>query len=200
MPATTSSTSLIDSMGGHQCVCAWVCGMMRHHHVHIGALKKKFATEDQKETTLFTAHPITHTHKHTHTHTHTHSAVRTTYSKEQQNPSAPLYLTHANPPAHMWFISTMFKAQRTGNHYDSVPLTPTLRDEILRVCLTLLPYFSSDPKKTLKICRWQIRTTSIKGWEKSLSCLLYSMCGPFCINSGWSSSCLYGNTTRNKLL
>lgn len=83
--------------------------------------KKKFTFKDQKKTTSFTA-------QHT-----CIQAGRTTYCTEQHGPATLLYLTHTNLPAHMPFISTVFKVPRTGNHYESMLLTATLRDEKLCV-------------------------------------------------------------------
>jgi len=66
---------------------------------------------------LCSAVPYTHTHTHTHTHAHTHTHPHThTHAHTHTH-------TH-NPPAHMRFISTVFKVPRTGSHYESVPLTP----------------------------------------------------------------------------
>lgn len=126
---------------------AWVCGI-NHHHVHTEAGQKKFTFKDQKKTTSFTA-------QHT-----CIQAGRTTYCTEQHGPATLLYLTHTNLPAHMPFISTVFKVPRTGNHYESMLLTATLRDE--KLCLTLLLHCSLNPKNPLKI-GWRIQITYIKG-------------------------------------
>lgn len=82
---------------------------------------------------------------------HTHTCIqagRTTYCTEQHGPATLLYLTHTNPPAHMPFISTVFKVPRTGNHYESMLLTATLRDEKPCVCHTSTT-LQLKPKKTL---------------------------------------------------
>lgn len=173
MPATTSSIGLTETLQEGTDVC--VCGI-KHHHVHIGALQKK---KKKLPPRIRKRPPPSQPTLSQYTHCR---AARTTYCTDQCILAA-LYLTHTNPPAHMWFIRTLFKVPRTGNHYDSVPLTPTHSEMKNCVCvsLTLLLYCSSDPKKTLKFRCWRIQTTSIKGWKKSQSCQLYSMCGPFSI-------------------
>lgn len=136
--------------------------------------RKKVTSKDQKED-----HPLLQHNTHT-------WAARTTYCTEQRGPAALLYLTHTNPPAHMRFISALFKVPRTGNHYESMPLTPTLWDEKLCVCLTLVLHCSSDPKKTLKLTADKYKRHPLKA-KRRVSPVNCTVCVVFLAQSIWGS-------------
>lgn len=137
--------------GALMCVCMWVCGI-KHHRVHIGALQKSYLQRSEKRPP-----PLQPTLS---LYTHTHAAAGTTYCTEQRGPTALPYLTHTNTPAHMRFISTVFKVQRTGNHYESVPLTPTLRDEKLHVWVCVFHCYFTATQTQRKLLNLLLTNTN----------------------------------------
>lgn len=138
MPASTSTTGLLKHYGrASMCVCMWVCGIKRHR-VHIGALQKSYLQRSEKRPPLYSP-------PHYNTHIHTQQTRPPT---AQSSTATQLCCTlHTQTHPHTCDSLVVFKVQRTGNHYESVPLTPTLRDE--KLCVFHCNYTATQIQRKL---------------------------------------------------
>lgn len=124
-------------------------------------------------------HPLYSPHYH-----NTHTGAGTT-----RLPGSTLHTCHS--------LAAAFKVPRTGGHYESAPLTPTLRDEkpCMCVCVTVLRC-GSGPKSLLNSAAdW-----NPEGWEREEPVLSAELCVCVCGPLHWWLSVASSHTVTGRAL